>query len=534
MGYLIKRASTARPLVFLMIDSVAHIDGKTGLTPTVTISKNGAAFASPAGAVTELSGGWYKVAANVTDSGTLGVLLLHATAVGADPCDTSFEVVEFDPDTVAVGANTIAPLTTLGATAPAGWINAAAIASSAFSSAKFATGAITSATFAAGAFDAVWAVAARVITGTVTLDATQGSYAPAKAGDAMTLTSGERTAVANATEAAIFNDGDATALLTAIGNTVEQFLLNDGDAQATLAAIASAVRTNLAAELARIDATISSRSTQTSVDVVDGVVDAILLDSNELQFNQADWATATGFSTHSAGDVNDAVEAGQVGIDAAAAKAAAESVDTKIDDVPTNAELAAAFTEVKGATWDSGNDTLEDIRNASGGGSGGLTTEQDEALTRIDANTTFTYSNDIGTVYLDTSDVTTREIEWSSDDATLVVTQWDGDSWEATTADAPVYDRQEGSLYKYEWSHLDDTSGVGLYRFKVTDGADTKYFGVHIGDVGLVWTKRNAVILSGLVTGAATGTEVFTISSLGITGTVVVDADGNRSSVTWS
>ena len=109
MSYLIKQSSTARPLMFLMIDSVTHIDGKTGLTPNVTISKNGAAFATPAGAVSELSGGWYQVAANAIDSQTLGVLLLHAESAGADPSDKIFEIVAFDPDLVAVGANTVTP-----------------------------------------------------------------------------------------------------------------------------------------------------------------------------------------------------------------------------------------------------------------------------------------------------------------------------------------------------------------------------------------------------------------------------------------
>ena len=61
-----------------------------------------------------------------------------------------------------------------------------------------------------------------------------------------------------AVEAAMLNEGDATALLAAIAAKVEQFLINDGDATATLAAIASAVRTNLATELARIDENVSA------------------------------------------------------------------------------------------------------------------------------------------------------------------------------------------------------------------------------------------------------------------------------------
>lgn len=97
MSKLLKQGQTAQPLLFLMIDSTDHLTGKTGLSPTVTISKNGGAFATPSGAVTELANGWYKVAGNATDEATLGPLLLHATGTGADPCDERYEVVAFDP-----------------------------------------------------------------------------------------------------------------------------------------------------------------------------------------------------------------------------------------------------------------------------------------------------------------------------------------------------------------------------------------------------------------------------------------------------
>ncbi len=47
--------------------------------------------------------------------------------------------------------------------------------------------------------------------------------------------------IAAAVEAAIMNEGDATALLAAIAAKVETFLINEGDATATLAAIGTAV-----------------------------------------------------------------------------------------------------------------------------------------------------------------------------------------------------------------------------------------------------------------------------------------------------
>jgi hypothetical protein len=98
MGYFLKSNSTAKELLFLMVDSADHLSGKTGLSPTVTIRKPGGAFGTPSGAVTEIANGWYKVAGNATDTNTLGPLLLHATAANADPADDSFNVVAYDPD----------------------------------------------------------------------------------------------------------------------------------------------------------------------------------------------------------------------------------------------------------------------------------------------------------------------------------------------------------------------------------------------------------------------------------------------------
>jgi hypothetical protein len=97
MADLLKQSSTAQPLVFLMIDSTDHVSAKTGLSPTVVLSKSGAAFGAVAGAVTEIANGWYKVAGNATDTNTLGPLILHASATGADPSDHEYNVVAFDP-----------------------------------------------------------------------------------------------------------------------------------------------------------------------------------------------------------------------------------------------------------------------------------------------------------------------------------------------------------------------------------------------------------------------------------------------------
>lgn len=79
----------------------------------------------------------------------------------------------------------------------------------------------------------------------------------AEPGDAMTLTTGERTAVANEVEAQIIDDTDSEKVLEAIVNKIAA--ANPSLEDLTLAAIASAVRTELATELARIDAAITTR-----------------------------------------------------------------------------------------------------------------------------------------------------------------------------------------------------------------------------------------------------------------------------------
>lgn len=84
--------STARNVGVFMTDSSDHVTGKTGLTLTITASKNGAAFASIAPTVTELASGWYNVALTSSHTDTAGDLLLHVTATGADPTDVREQV----------------------------------------------------------------------------------------------------------------------------------------------------------------------------------------------------------------------------------------------------------------------------------------------------------------------------------------------------------------------------------------------------------------------------------------------------------
>jgi hypothetical protein len=103
----------------------------------------------------------------------------------------------------------------------------------------------------------------------VTLASTQAAYAPAKAGDKMDLIDAPNAtallAVANKVEAEIIDETDSEKVLKAITDKIAS--VNPDLSGLTLLAIASAVRTNLAAELANIDAKISTRSSHSAADV---------------------------------------------------------------------------------------------------------------------------------------------------------------------------------------------------------------------------------------------------------------------------
>jgi len=98
--------STARDLMVLMTDSSDHVTGKTGATLTITLSKNGAAFASITPTVTERGDGWYSLALTATHTNTIGDFVLHITASGADPTDLREEVVAAVPSVNVSTMNT--------------------------------------------------------------------------------------------------------------------------------------------------------------------------------------------------------------------------------------------------------------------------------------------------------------------------------------------------------------------------------------------------------------------------------------------
>lgn len=99
MTFLLKQSATFEMPVF-MVDSADHVTGKTGLTLTVTASKNGAAFASISPTVTERGNGWYFLSLTTAHTSTVGALCLHVTSSGADPSDLSAQVGPVDANAI--------------------------------------------------------------------------------------------------------------------------------------------------------------------------------------------------------------------------------------------------------------------------------------------------------------------------------------------------------------------------------------------------------------------------------------------------
>lgn len=115
----IRATSTSTyPINFLMVKSLDHTSPLTGAAPSLTRSKNGAAFAAGTGAVTEIANGWYSWAGNTGDRDTLGELALHITATGGDNVDLKGMVVTSDVFAANAGlSNVTADLTKILGTA---------------------------------------------------------------------------------------------------------------------------------------------------------------------------------------------------------------------------------------------------------------------------------------------------------------------------------------------------------------------------------------------------------------------------------
>ncbi len=196
------------------------------------------------------------------------------------------------------------------------------------------------------------------------------------------------------------------ASLSTIDSNVDAILVDTGT---TLDGKLNTIDTNVdailvdTAEIGVAGAGLTALATQASVDTIDSNVDAILVDTAEIG---AAGAGLTALATQASVDTIDTnVDAilvdtgttlpGQIsGLNDLSSADVNAACDTALSDydAPTKAEMDAAFTEIKGASWSSGTDTLEAIRDRGDAawltGAGGSAPTVEAIRAEIDSNST--------------------------------------------------------------------------------------------------------------------------------------------------
>lgn len=87
-------------ITFVMVDSSGTEVSGLGAGFTLTISKNGAAFAASAGTKAEIGSGWYSYLSTAGEADTPGVVSVLVTGAGAVQQNLEYEVDERTPNAI--------------------------------------------------------------------------------------------------------------------------------------------------------------------------------------------------------------------------------------------------------------------------------------------------------------------------------------------------------------------------------------------------------------------------------------------------
>ena len=275
----IASGDTSRKIAFVAVDATDYATRETGLT-TFTVYRSrdgGTATAMTTPTVAELDAtnmpGVYVLTLDedmtVTASVDSEEMTFHITATGMAPVTRTIEL--YRPKITAGETLTVA--------SGIGQGSVQSIAANAINAASINTGAITSGKFAAGAITAT-SIAASALNG-------KGNWNIGKTGYTLT-----QAFPANFSTLAI----TATTGRVTAGTVIDKTGYSISGTLTTLDGLnnLSAADVNAEVDTAISDAALA---TAASLVTVDSNVDAILTDTNELQTNQGDWATATGFAT---------------------------------------------------------------------------------------------------------------------------------------------------------------------------------------------------------------------------------------------
>jgi hypothetical protein len=269
--------------------------------------------------------------------------------------------------------------------------------------------------------------------------------------------------------------GDATAAnqttiinaLSVIDTVVDAILVDTDDLQSNQSNWTTATGFATASALSAIDA---------KIDTIDGIVDAILIDTNELQTNQGNWITATGFSTFN--PTTDVVahvtlvdtvttNTDMRGTDSAPTAAA---IRTEIDSNSTQLSAIAGVTAKV-------SDTLEDdggiyrftanaLEEAPSGGGGGDATAANQttiinALSDIDTV--------VDAILVDTDDLQSNQGNWSTVDLTATTA-----TLSSIAADVTAIKKiQEGRwrIVGNQMIFYEDDNNTEIMRFNLFDAS---------------------------------------------------------------
>lgn len=106
---MILKQNTAYTRLFLLVSSADHITGLTGASPTVQVSKSGAAFVTINGSVSQVGNGVYAISLATLDVNTIGDLAFNVTATGADPSTWVDQVQQFIFNDLVFASSTTGP-----------------------------------------------------------------------------------------------------------------------------------------------------------------------------------------------------------------------------------------------------------------------------------------------------------------------------------------------------------------------------------------------------------------------------------------
>lgn len=123
-------------------------------------------------------------------------------------------------------------------------------------------------------------------------------------------------------------------------------------------------------------------------------------------------------------------------------------------------------------------------------------------------------------------DETPINLQWPTSPATIVVEFWNGTAYVAATATASATGTPEGDKFIYRLSNwFEDADAVGAYRFKLSDGAVTRYLPVVVNSGG----GGGVLPLFGVVESRVVGTTINVFTNETPTIYVsVVDASGSE------